>query len=160
MYYRGKRTHGAEQQKSIIRKLANLKQPPGIAISEATARKCRGVCSNAHHLIHKTILKAIAIIIDALQKRAAEVKEINQQGFTDWIVKAPDKGAGPAHGWTSQKSKAPPLPEVIVDGKEFLYNPPEKGEYYRKMWDAQWRKESRAPFQMRQAFIRCYLPLR
>ena len=66
------------------------------------------------------------------------IDEQEKDGFLSWVKLALDKGAGIAHRWTSQRSKAPPPPHFVEDGDQVLYDPVQKGEYYARMWDKLW----------------------
>ena len=48
-----------------------------------------------------------------MKEAAAKVHSDAQAGFADWVAKSLKAGAGPAHKWTSQRTKAPPLPDSV-----------------------------------------------
>ena len=54
--------------------------------------------------------------------------------YREWVTKALEKGAGPAHAWTRQTERAPPLPENIEDGDDILTDPVEKTQYFSRYW--------------------------
>jgi len=60
--------------------------------------------------------KAIEIIDQAILARAKQVGILAETSYRQWVTEALEKGAGPAHAWTRQTERAPPLPEVIDDG--------------------------------------------
>ena len=47
------------------------------------------------------------------EEKAHEAKQ--SVGWREWVQKALSNGAGRAHAWTSQRVKAPPLPERSYD---------------------------------------------
>ena len=61
--------------------------------------------------------------------------------YRKWVSDSLEKGAGPAHAWTRQTDKAPPLPEYIQDGDRIHYDPIPKAEYFARMWAGYWAKE-------------------
>ncbi len=83
--------------------------------------------------------KALPIVAEAIKNRKRETDKANHQGFVSWVVDSLEKGAGVAHKWTSQKTKAPPLPHIVQDAEgQTWYTPEGKGEYYKKMWEEHW----------------------
>ena len=56
----------------------------------------------------------------------------------EWVASALANGAGLAHRWASQKSKAPPLPSTIEYQGVDTSDPIHFGLHYQQMWQEKW----------------------
>ena len=63
------------------------------------------------------------------------------ESYRKWVSDSLKKVAGPAHAWTRQTDKAPPLPEYIQEGDRIHYDPTPKAEDFARMWAGYWAKE-------------------
>ena len=95
----------------------------------------------AHRLNERAVVKTVTNLDAAIKARVSEIQSQQKAGFADWISKSLKVGAGAAHKWTTQRTKAPPLPNTILDGERVLWSPLEKIVYYREYWSEIWRKE-------------------
>ena len=64
-----------------------------------------------------------------------------------------EKGAGPAHAWTRQTERAPPLPESIEEGDNILTEPIEKNKYFSRYWKGFWDRDSPKYQEMLQSLV-------
>ena len=74
--------------------------------------------------------------------RVAQVYET--EDYRRWIIESLDKGGKAVHRWTSQKSKAPPLPATIYDlaTGTIHSDPQDQADYYSKWWGTLWAQRS------------------
>ena len=98
----------------------------------------RGYSSYASTMEGPAIIKVLASILEIADQQRRALSKDGHAEFLKWVSTALEKGAGVAHRWCSQKSKAPPLPHVVEDGDELLYTPLQKTSHYLKMWKLIW----------------------
>ena len=79
---------------------------------------------------------------------AAKAKRIDEQrdseALKEWIVTSLSRGGKAVHTWTSQRTKAPPLPPRVFDpeASRWLTHPQDQAEYYARYWDELWQKRA------------------
>ena len=118
----------------INRRLSCLEVPPLIKdeLGHDVASKIRGWCSYASRFGPAQYDKAQSKLARIMQARTKQIGVAENASYRDWVTKALEKGAGPAHAWTRQTERAPPLPEFIEDGEDILADPVEKTEYFSR----------------------------
>ena len=131
-----RRDHQAESDK-LIKSIARLQTPPNLLDQNGTniSKRVRGWCTYSNRLGEPQMAKAIEIINQAILARAKQVGVLAETSYRQWVTEALEKGAGPAHAWTRQTERAPPLPEVIDDGHTYLVDPVDKAVYYAEYWE-------------------------
>ena len=105
----------------INRRMSCLEVPPAILdeLGHNVSSRIRGWCSYASRFGEAQYDKAISKLGRIIQARAKQVGVMESASYKQWVTTALEKGAGPAHAWTRQTERAPPLPESapLISGK-------------------------------------------
>lgn len=102
--------------------------------------RLRNCCRRAHRYIPQALDIVAAVIYEAKAQREADLQRMSSARWSKWVTDALNNGAGLVYKWTSQRSKAPPLPCKIQQGDKTLWDPCEKLVHYKGMWNQIWGK--------------------
>ena len=96
----------------INRRLSCLEVPPLIKDEHGhdVTSKIRGWCSYASRFGVPQYGKAQDKLARIVQARTKQIGVAENASYRDWVTKALEKGAGPAHAWTRQTERAPRYP--------------------------------------------------
>ena len=140
LLYAGSRRHWTTHE-HCIKRLGRITIPADISGNGVNTTRLRGWCQYARNLSECQIDGILTRLAKAIEARQKVVGTMEGASYRKWVSDSLEKGAGPAHAWTRQTDKAPPLPEYIQDGDRIHYDPIPKAEYFARMWAGYWAKE-------------------
>ena len=139
LLYAGSRRHWTTHG-HCIKRLGRITIPADINGNGVNTTRLRGWCQYARNLSECQINGILTKLAKSIEARQKVVGTMEGASYRKWVSDSLEKGAGPAHAWTRQTDKAPPLPETIRDGDEILYDPIPKARYYARVWAGYWAK--------------------
>ena len=74
----------------------------------------------------------------ANQATSARLRREANEGFSEWLSSALEKGAGPAHRWTAQGTGLPGALEVVWDDDDWQVEPVKVMQWRVRKWEAIW----------------------
>ena len=114
LLYAGSRRHWTTHE-HCIKRLGRITIPADISNNGVNTTRLRGWCQYARNLSGYQIDGIMTKLANAIEARQKVVGTMEGASYRKWVADSLEKGAGPAHAWTRQTDKAPPLPEYIQD---------------------------------------------